>query len=122
MTVISIAHANIVHSRSISKGGASAQLKARKILVTFLVFAIVISGFLYVMQSNSSTAKGYKIRTLKNQLSDLQKINEGRQITISNMKSINFLQTQAGGLNMVQVQTGEIDYLALPSVNVAAVN
>ena len=120
MTVISIAHANIVRSKSIYKGGTSAQVKTRKFLAIFLIFAIVALGFLYVMQSNSGTAKGYKIRTLKNQLSNLEKINEQYQIDISNMKSINFLQTQAGGMNMVSVQPGGIEYLALPSVNVAA--
>ena len=72
------------------------------------------------MQSNSGTAQGYKIRSLKKQLGELEKTNEQYQITISNLKSINFLETKAEGLNMVQVQARGVDYLAFPSTTVVA--
>jgi len=121
MTVISLAHTNIVRSQSsVSRMALGAKIKTKKFLAIFLIFSIITCGFLYVMQSNSGTAQGYKINSLKKQLSELEKTNEQYQITISNMKSINFLETKAEGLNMVQVQTKGIDYLAFPTTTVVA--
>ena len=85
----------------------------------FLVFSIVVCGFLYVLQTSSSTAKGYRIRTLKNQFNELSEINKTFQINISNLKSVNFLQSKTEGLKMVQIQVHGVEYLAFPSANVA---
>jgi|GEM_PF-1266283 len=121
MTVISLAHSNIAHSQSSAdRVNLSARAKAKRNLVFFLIFAIVLCGFLYVTQINNSTAKGYQIRTLKNQLSELEKVNEDYQISISAMKSINFLEGRASDIKMVQVQAKSVDYLAYPSINAVA--
>ena len=72
------------------------------------------------MQTSSSTGKGYKIRTLKNQLNELSEVNKNFEIIISNLKSVDFLQSKMEGLKMVQAQVQNIEYLAFPSVNAVA--
>ena len=94
--------------------------KTRKLLAIFLIFSIVICGFLYVLQTNIGTAQGYKIRALKKEFNDLNEINKNFQIAVSNLKSINFLQSKMGELKMVQVQVQGIEYLAFPSINAVA--
>jgi hypothetical protein len=120
MTVISLAHANIIRTQSSFSGGAVRVHKTKRLLVMLLIFSIVACGFLYVLQTNAGTAQGYKIRTLKNQFNELNEINKNFQVTVSNLKSINFLQSKTEGLKMVQVQVQGIEYLAFPSVNVVA--
>jgi len=120
MTVISLAHANIVRTQSSFSGGMIRTHKIKRLLTMLLIFSIVACGFLYVLQTNTGTAHGYKIRTLKNQFNELNEINKNFQIIVSNLKSINFLQSKTEGLKMVQVQVQGIEYLAFPSVNVVA--
>lgn len=120
MTVISLAHSNILRTQSSIYGGASRVGKAKKLLVAFLIILIVVCGFLYILQTNSSTAKGYKIRELKNQFNELGETSKSFQITISNLKSINFLQSKTEGLKMVQAKVQGIEYLAFPSINAVA--
>jgi hypothetical protein len=120
MTVISLAHANIMRTQSSVFEGTVRAHKTKRLLAMFLIFSIVVCGFLYVLQTNAGTAKGYKIRTLKNQFNELNEINKNFQIVVSNLKSINFLQSKTDGLKMVQVQVQGIEYLAFPSTNVVA--
>jgi hypothetical protein len=120
MTVISLAHASIARTQpSVYRGTVRAH-KTKRLLAMFLIFSIVVCGFLYVLQTNAGTAQGYKIRTLKNQFNELNEINKNFQIIVSNLKSINFLQSKTEGLKMVQIQVQGIEYLAFPSVNVVA--
>jgi len=59
---------------------------------------------------------GYKIRSLKNQLSGLGEINKGLQVDVSNLKSVNSLEVKTVNLNMIQAQG--IEYLAFPPTSV----
>ncbi|MDP2934524.1 MAG: hypothetical protein Q8N59_02045 [bacterium] len=120
MTVISLAHTNITRAQSSVFKGVARTHKTKRLLAILLVFSIVVCGFLYVMKTSASTAKGYKIRTLKNQFNEFNEINKTFQISISNLKSINFLQSKTEGLKMVQVRVQGIEYLAFPSANVVA--
>ena len=94
--------------------------KAKRLLAVVLIFSIIVCGFLYIMQTSSSTGKGYKIRALKNQLNELSEVNKNFEIIISNLKSVDFLQSKMEGLKMVQAQVQSIEYLAFPYVNAVA--
>jgi len=117
MTVISLAHTNILRSHTFTVKNTRRISRWRKLLIIGLVFFIVVGVFLYVLESNARTAAGYKIRTLKNQLGELNRINKDLQISISNLKSINSLEARTGELKMVQAQLRGVEYLAFPSPN-----
>jgi hypothetical protein len=120
MTVISLAHASIARTQPSAYKGTVRAHKAKRLLAILLIFSIVICGFLYVLQTNAGTAKGYEIRTLKKQFGEANEINKDFQIAVSNLKSMNFLQSKTEELKMVQAQVQGIEYLAFPSVNVVA--
>ena len=120
MTVISLVHANIIHSQSsISKEGCSKQAKTRKLLVVFLLSGILLVGLFYVLQVNSITSNGYQIRNLKKQQVELEDKTNTLEITISDLKSVNFLESKTESFGMVKAQN--IEYLAIPPVDVATV-
>lgn len=117
MTVISLAQSNIVRSRSsLYKEDASQKKKARRILAIILVLSIIIALFFYILQANSTTAKGYKIRGLKKKIDTLEDTNRGLQVNISNLKSIGNLESRTENFDMVKAQS--IEYVALPPASV----
>lgn len=118
MTVISLAHLNIIRSQSSICGEKLQKTKTKKLLVMLLAFAVLISGLFYVLQVNSIATKGYKIAALKKQINDLGNKNKILQISISDLKSINALQLKSESFGMIKAQS--VDYLALPPANVAA--
>jgi len=119
MTVISLAHLNIVRSRSSAhKDLSTKENKSRKILAMFLICLIAFIGFFYIAQANGATSKSYKIRELKKNIREIEDKNRGLQVGISNLKSINFLQSKSEAFDMVKAE--DINYVILSSTNVAA--
>jgi hypothetical protein len=117
MTVISLAHSNIIRLQAHASCRNPGKVKAKKLLVMFLIFAIGLFGLTYVLQVNNITGNGYKIKSLKNQLNELDEQNKVLQISISDLKSINALQTKSESFGMTKAQ--EVEYLAIPPVDVA---
>lgn len=117
MTVISLVQSNIIRSRSsIYKEKVLQKNKARRFLVVVLIFSIVIVLFFYILQANTITTKGYKIRDLKKQITELENENKILQVNISNLKSISALQSKIESFNMVKAEN--IDYVTLIPPNV----
>lgn len=117
MTVISLVQSNIVRSRSsVYKREISQKNKVRSFLAVLLILFIVAIIFFYVLQINSIAAKGYKIRGLKNQLNELKDINKVLQVNISNLKSINVLQSKTESFNMIEAKN--IEYVNISPTNV----
>lgn len=113
MTVASLVHTNVVRSRRSVYGAESNQkIKARKRMACVLILFIFVFGFLYVFATNSITAKGYKIRSLSKQMSELESTNKDLQVEISGLKSVNILETRVGQLEMIKVSKTE--YVSLP--------
>lgn len=113
MTVISLAQSNIVHPRSSAyKKEINQKQKTRRFLAIILIFCLISSVFLYVLQTNSIAAKGYKIRDFKKQIRELEDRNKTLQVNISNLKSINVLQSKTENLDMVKAES--IEYVTLP--------
>jgi len=118
MTVISLVHSNIIRSQSsVYREISVAKSKTKKLLVILLIFAILISGLVYVFGVNSITTKGYQIRTLRKQVAELETVNKNLEINISDLKSISVLESKTASFGMIKAQS--IEYLALPSANVA---
>ena len=119
MTVISLVQSNIIHRGSSAyKERVFQKNKARKFLVIFLIFLIISVCFLYILQVNTLAAKSYKIRSLKKEISQLEEKNKILQVNISNLKSINVLQSKTEEFNMVRAQN--IEYVTVPSGSVVA--
>ena len=116
MTVISLAHQNIVRSCSAYKKEISQKNKARRFLAISLIFSIITAVFLYVLQVNNIASKDYKIRDLKKEIEKLEDKNRTLQVNISNLKSISVLQTKTETLDMVKAQN--IEYVILPLTNI----
>jgi len=116
MTVISLVHSNIVRSQSSAyREGTIAKSKSKKLLVIVLISAILICGLIYVLGVNSITTSGYKIRTLRKQMAELEGLNKNLQVTISDLKSMNVLESKTVNFGMIKAQN--IEYLALPAAN-----
>lgn len=118
MTVISLAHVNIVRSQVSNRREESSKIKTKKLLVMLLIVSILVVGLFYIVQANSITTEGYKIRTLRKELAELEDKNKVLQINISDLKSINVLQSKTESFGMIKAQN--IEYLAMPLANVAA--
>lgn len=119
MTVTSLVQSNIIRSRSsIYKEGKNQREKARKFLAMILIFAMITVMILYVLQVTSIAAKGYEIRGLKKRIAQIEEKNKALQVNISNLKSVNSLQSKTETFNMVKAE--EIEYVILSPANVAA--
>jgi len=119
MTVISLVQSNIIRrGSSVHKERIFQKNKARKFLAILLIFFIISICFFYILQVNSLAAKSYKIRSLKKEINGLGEKNKALQVDISNLKSINVLQSKTQDFNMVKAQN--IEYVTLPSDSVVA--
>jgi len=113
MTVIGLAQSHIIRSQSsLYKEEVSRKNKARRFLAMILIFSIIAVIFLYVLQINSIASSDYKIRDLKKVIGELEDKNKVLQVNISNLKSIESLQSLSKDFNMVKAQN--IEYVALP--------
>ncbi|MFZ5559346.1 MAG: hypothetical protein ACOZAL_00960 [Patescibacteria group bacterium] len=118
MTVISLAHSNIVRSQISNWKEGSSKIKTKKLLVLVLIFSILMIGLFYIIQANTITNNGYKIRALKKDSTQLEERNKNLQISISNLKSISVLESKTESFGMIKAQN--VEYLAIPLANVAA--
>ena len=118
MTVISLVQSNIIRSRAASKDGSPRRIRTKKLVVMILISAIALAAFFYVVQTSSITAKDYEIRKMRKQINELENKNRELQITISDLKSINVLESRTESFGMIKAQS--IEYLAIPPADVAA--
>jgi cell division protein FtsB len=117
VTVISLVQSNIIDRRSSTYKEAVLQKnKAKKFLALILIFSTIVLTFLYILQVSNIASKDYEIRSLKKQKAELEDKNRDLQVNISNLKSINALQSKTEGFDMVKAQS--IDYVTLPATSV----
>lgn len=116
MTVASLVHTNIVRSHSSAyRSEVFQNKKTRRFLGIVLIFAIFVVGFLYVFQTNNTTAKGYTIEKLQKDLKDAETANKLLQIDVSNLESVSTLEAKSQGLNMIKAQ--QVEYVSLPKAS-----
>lgn len=120
MSVLSLVQSNIVRSHSSAyREKISQKNKATRLLAIVLVACIILALFIYIFQVNSLASKGYKINGLKKKIEQLEDENKTLRINISNLKSINSLQTKTKDFNMVEAEN--IEYVILPPASVVVV-
>jgi len=109
MTVATLAHSNIVHSRSY-RIEAGQSRKTKKCLACVLIIGIFVFGLAYVLEANNIAAKDYKISELQKEAKQTESLNKSIQIEVSNLKSINILEASSNNLRMVKAQ--KVDYVS----------
>ena len=113
MTVASLVHSNVVRPGcSVYRTYAGQKKRTRKFAVGILFFIICACALLYVFATTNIAAKGYEIRNLSKQANELESINKNLQVEVSNLKSVNILETRSDDLQMVKAQ--KIEYVSLP--------
>ncbi|OGE73691.1 MAG: hypothetical protein A3I07_01740 [Candidatus Doudnabacteria bacterium RIFCSPLOWO2_02_FULL_42_9] len=80
--------------------------KSRSFVSTYIlnlstIAAIFLIGFVYLYSVNALSTKGYEIRKLDQQLTNLQKEQKALQLQVSDLQSINRIKSDAQLLNFV---------------------
>lgn len=75
----------------------------------WIVFLLGLLGIIYLMQVNSSSTKGYEIKSLERQLTDLKEVNKRLEIETASLKSIQNIEGQVKTLNLVP--SGKVYYV-----------
>lgn len=65
---------------------------------------LVVAGILYIYSINSSAVKGYQIKQVEKEISDLQKENEKLKIQEAELKSLYHVEEASKQLNMGEMK------------------
>jgi len=74
--------------------------------VGFLLLMIV-GGIFYLVEVNATSTQGFQIRSLQNQVDQLESIQKELEFRQADVSSLNALQEKSGELNLVAVQRVE---------------
>ncbi|MFA5359123.1 MAG: hypothetical protein WC310_04900 [Patescibacteria group bacterium] len=88
-----------------------------KVFNIFFICLIVLGGFLYLTQVNSSAVKGYILRDLEIKLEDAKSSNRSLSLQVQELQSINGLTKKIETMGMVP--TTDVAYLQMPGNDVA---
>ncbi|NUM25206.1 MAG: hypothetical protein HUU49_01110 [Candidatus Buchananbacteria bacterium] len=89
-------------------------IKMLNIVLGSLVLLLTVG---YLVQVNGLAAKGYQIKELEQQVSDLQEANSDLELETLSLQSMGRIKEKVTGLNMVAV--GQPEYLVPTPVAVA---
>lgn len=78
-------------------------------LKVIAVSAITIFGFLYVIQTNASSAKGYALSDLEGQILDLKREADKLEVEIAAHQSMQKIQERLHDADLVEIDT--VEYL-----------
>ena len=82
-----------------------------------LISLISFSGLLYLVQINSLATKGYEMKNLDEQISELKSKNKRLEIQIAELSSTERILAQLDKLEMVEV--ARVEYLKANGTSVA---
>src|SRR3990167_7727483 len=85
------------------------RLKIGPVSLNFIIIIISVLALFYLVQSQQSSAKAYRIKAMDEAKMELISQNESLQVQISQLKSIDNIKNTAEGLGMVP--SVEINYL-----------
>ncbi len=71
---------------------------------------VLLLGFWYVGQTNALSAKGFALRDLEKQLSELQTANRRLDVELAEQQSLRSLEARLHEVNLVPV--GQVEYAA----------
>lgn len=78
---------------------------------------IVVTGFLYIIQTNSIAVHGYTMEDIEKRVSDLKEQNEYLKLQATELQSIQHIQKKANGLGLIPVD--KVEYLSGTASTVA---
>ncbi len=82
-----------------------------------LVGLVVLFGAGYLVEINVASSKGYQIRTLENQISDLKEQGEKLELKVAQEQSVQAVESKVQGMGMVP--TPSVEYMAVTAPTVA---
>jgi hypothetical protein len=88
-----------------------------KPMATVLGLLVVLFGAGYLVQINIASSKGYQIRSLENQISELKEQSERLELKVAQEQSVQAVETKVQ--NMGMVPTPNVEYLAVTAPTVA---
>lgn len=109
----------ITNSSSVNFGERKKTVKSQSaarmgnVTLNFLVAALVcLLGVFYIFEVNNMATKGYEIKALENQMSELKKENEKLKIQEAQQRSMYNIEEKTKELNMIVPK--DVSYLNLP--------
>jgi hypothetical protein len=98
------------------RGFNLAFLESWRFKIAMIGFAVILF-LIYIVQINSLSTQGFRIKDLEKRVGQLKAENQALEIEAAEIKSSHELQSRINGLNMVAV--GKIDYLSPTASTVA---
>ena len=77
----------------------------------------MVFGVGYLVEINVASSKGYQIRSLENQISDLKEQSEKLELKVAEEQSVQAVETKVQGMGMVP--TPNVEYMAVTAPTVA---
>ncbi len=77
---------------------------------------VVLFGVGYLVEINIASSKGYQIRSLENQISDLKEQSEKLELKVAEEQSVQAVETKVQGMGMVPTPTVEYMAVTVPTV------
>lgn len=99
-----------VYKIGLSKASNYQNSKARRVGGSFFIVLLVGLLVTYIVQTNDISTKGFEIRTLERQVTELERQVQQRQAAISTQKSLEDIKTSDQLVNFVAVE--RIQYLS----------
>lgn len=82
-----------------------------------LIVLIAAVGFMYLMEVNQATTKGYKMRDLEKKISSIEEVNRKLELQITDLQSLNNVKQRVDDLGMVP--SDKVKYIKIPGTSVA---
>lgn len=84
----------------------------------FALGALLVASFVgYLVQVNATSSKGFQIRTLESQISDLKQAGDKMELKVAQEQSVQSVEDKVQQMGMVP--TPQVDYVSAPSPVVA---
>lgn len=80
-----------------------------KLTLTVFGLLVAVFGAGYLMQINTASSKGYEIRTLEREISELQETGDRIELKVAKEQSVQAVETKVKEMGMVP--TSNIDYV-----------
>ena len=105
-------HRHVPHPARKARSGSRS-----KPLALVLGILVVLFGAGYLVQINIASSKGYQIRSLENQISELKEQRERLELKVAQEQAVQAVETKVQAMGMVP--TPKVDYVAVTAPIVA---
>ena len=82
-----------------------------------IIVCIVVVGFLYLIEVNQATTKGYKMQDLEKRIQGVEQANRKLELQATELQALNNIQERVKTLGMVP--TDKVKYMKVPGSSVA---